>query len=99
MTCANVHRGQGIGDGDAKALLWFNKALAIDPSHVPSRYHAGLMNHRLGRYNDAVEAFTAVLSLVRHDKLVYESRGLVFQDLSPSKCRHFCAWVGAPCGG
>ena len=77
---SNARCGQGSG-GDAKALQWFNKALAIDPSHVPSMYHAGLMSHRLGRCSDAVEALTAVLSLVRHDKLVYESRGLVFQDL------------------
>jgi tetratricopeptide (TPR) repeat protein len=71
---------QQIEGEEHLALAQFEKALEVDPSHVPSRYHCGLMLHRLGQLNDAIDVFDHVLSEVTDDRLVYESRGLVFQD-------------------
>lgn len=39
------------------------------------------MLHRLGNYSDAIKAFSTVLNMVKNDRLVFESRGLVFQDM------------------
>ena len=39
-----------------------------------------LMLHRLGQLEEAISVFDHVLSEVTDDRLVYESRGLVFQD-------------------
>lgn len=41
---------------------------------------ARLMLHRLGQLEEAISVFDHVLSEVTDDRLVYESRGLVFQD-------------------
>ena len=38
------------------------------------------MLHRLGRLDEAIDVFSEILESVRKDRLVYESRGLVFQD-------------------
>ena len=39
------------------ALLQFQKALKKDEHHTPSRYHCGLMLHRLGQLEQAVGVF------------------------------------------
>jgi anaphase-promoting complex subunit 3 len=36
----------------------FKKALQIDPSHIPSVFHLGLMHHKLGELPDALECFS-----------------------------------------
>ena len=69
-------------EGEEKsALAEFEKALNMDPSYVPARYHCGLMHHRLGRLEEAVRTFGEVIKQVDDDRLVFESRGLVFQDM------------------
>lgn len=59
----------------------FEKALNIAPDHVPSIYHLGLMQHKNGDYKDALNSFTQVLTSIGKDRLVYESRGLVYMDM------------------
>tara|TARA_B100000780_G_scaffold278185_1_gene250909 strand:+ start:240 stop:2705 length:2466 start_codon:yes stop_codon:yes gene_type:complete len=71
---------QQIEGEEHLALASFEKALECDPNHIPSRYHCGLMLHRLGQLDEAVLVFNHVLSEVTDDRLVYESRGLVYQD-------------------
>ena len=59
----------------------FKKALSIKADHIPSRYHLGLMQHLNGELNEALENFKVVLEVKGDDRLVYESRGKVYQDL------------------
>lgn len=60
------------------AIKLFKKALEIQADHVPSIYHLGLMQHKNGDLNEALDSFTAVLKAIGNDRLVYESRGLVY---------------------
>lgn len=39
------------------------------------------MLHKNGDLNDALKSFTAVLQAIGDDRLVYESRGLVYQEM------------------
>ena len=39
------------------------------------------MQHRNGFLSDALESFTQVLKTIGDDRLVYESRGLVYQEM------------------
>jgi tetratricopeptide (TPR) repeat protein len=71
---------QQIPGEEHLALIQFQKALDLDPNHTPSRYHCGLMLHRLGQLEEAIQVFNNVISHVTDDRLVYESRGLVYQD-------------------
>jgi len=48
---------QEVGEHE-KAIQMFEKALEITPDHVPSIYHLGLMLHKNGELNEALESFT-----------------------------------------
>jgi tetratricopeptide (TPR) repeat protein len=48
---------QQIPGEEHLALLQFQKALKKDEHHTPSRYHCGLMLHRLGQLEPAVRVF------------------------------------------
>jgi tetratricopeptide (TPR) repeat protein len=43
------------------------------------------MQHRNGDLTDALESFTSVLRAIGDDRLVYESRGLVYQEMKNSE--------------
>ncbi len=58
----------------------FEKALEVSPDHVPSLYHLGLMQHKSQQLGEALESLTRVLDTLGDDRLVYESRGLIYQD-------------------
>lgn len=47
---------------------------------IPSRYHVGLILHKLHKTNEAIKEFTKVLELTC-DTRVLESRGLCYQEL------------------
>ncbi|KAF0696326.1 Aste57867_12885 [Aphanomyces stellatus] len=66
-------------DEDTTALL--HAAMEIDPSHVASKHHMGMLFHVQKKYDKAVEAFTEVLELVPDEPRFHEARGLVFQDI------------------
>ena len=68
---------QDVGDFE-NAIVFFKEALVIQEDHVPSIYHLGLMQHKNGDLTDALESFTGVLKAIGNDRLVYESRGLVY---------------------
>jgi tetratricopeptide (TPR) repeat protein len=72
---------QQMGGRAADALAQFQGAVRLDPQHMPSLYHAGLMLHKLQRHEEALSALGAVLDKVVNDYLVYESRGLVLQTM------------------
>ena len=59
----------------------FLKALEITPDHIPSIYHLGLMQHKNNELKEALNSFSSVLNAIGDDRLVYESRGLVFYDM------------------
>lgn len=56
----------------------FEKALDITPNHIPSLYHLGLMQHKNRELKEALNSFTDVLEKIGDDRLVFESRGLVY---------------------
>ena len=60
----------------------FVKALDLNENHTPSMFHLGLMQHKNGEFKEALHSFTQVNDAVGgEDRLVYESRGLVYQDM------------------
>jgi len=59
----------------------FEKALDISPDHIPSIFHLGLMQHKNDDLKEALNLFTSVLNAVGKDRLVFESRGLVYMDM------------------
>lgn len=59
----------------------FEKALEITPDHIPSIFHLGLMQHKNGELNEALNSFTSVLNGAGKNRLVFESRGLVYMDM------------------
>jgi len=63
----------------------FKKALEVSNDHIPSLYHLGLMEHRSGKLTNSLESLTKVLNAIGEDRLVYESRGLVYQDMKNYK--------------
>jgi tetratricopeptide (TPR) repeat protein len=66
---------------EQQALEHFDRAIELNPDHIPSLYHRGLMLHSLQRLDEAIAIFSEVLEKSGDDRLVYESRGLVWQDL------------------
>ena len=48
---------------------------------MSSRFHLGLMYHRINDYKDALKCFSKVLAKIADDKTVYIARGLVYQDM------------------
>ena len=56
----------------------FEKALEINPDHIPSLFHLGMMQHKNGDLKESLHSFTSVLNAIGEDRLVYESRGLVY---------------------
>ena len=63
----------------------FKQAQNLDPNHVASSYHLGLMYHKTGLYPQALKEFSKVLSIVGKNRLLYESRGKLYQDMRNHK--------------
>lgn len=63
----------------------FKKALEVSSDHIPSLYHLGLMEHKSKQLTQALESLTKVLNAIGDDRLVYESRGIVYQDIKNHK--------------
>ena len=57
----------------------------MSSDHIPSLYHLGLMEHKSNRLSSALESLTKVLNAIGEDRLVYESRGTVYQDIKNHK--------------
>ena len=63
----------------------FKKALEVSSDHIPSLYHLGLMEHKSKQLAQALQSLTKVLNAIGDDRLVYESRGIVYQDIKNHK--------------
>jgi len=59
----------------------FKQAITISENFIGSRFHLGLMYHRLNRFDKALKCFSNVLLKMPKDKTVYIARGLVYQDM------------------
>ena len=59
----------------------FREALKIQDTYVASYFHLGLMNHKTHKFNDAIHCFTTVLNRLGPERLVFLSRGQVYQDM------------------
>jgi tetratricopeptide (TPR) repeat protein len=57
------------------AKEYFKLAIEIDPRHVASRFHLGLIQHKLEEYKDALESFTIVI--VTNEKAQEQERIVV----------------------
>eukprot|EP00762_Andalucia_godoyi_P004738 ANDGO_03586.mRNA.1 UDP-N-acetylglucosamine--peptide N-acetylglucosaminyltransferase len=82
---ANFHHCRGVtfqemGKVD-QAIQCFQTALGHNPNFVPSLYHMGLMLHAKSDLFRALEFFSRTIELDNGDRRVFESRGLVYQDL------------------
>lgn len=64
-----------------KALASFESAVALDPSHLPSEYHRGLMLSKLQQNEEAIAALTRVVTAAPKDVLALSARGLVMRDV------------------
>ena len=64
-----------------RAIDMYLKALNIQEHFVSSRFHLGLMYHRLNKFQDALKCFSKVLARINDDKTVYIARGVVYQDM------------------
>ena len=84
-TNAKFYHSKGLAyqstDQYDKAIEMFQKALEVSNDHIPSLYHLGLMEHSSGKLTAALESLTKVLNAIGDDRLVYQKRGLVYQDI------------------
>lgn len=59
----------------------FKQAIGISENFIGSRFHLGIMYHRLIRFDKALKCFSSILMKMPQDKTVYIARGLVYQDM------------------
>jgi len=64
-----------------KALSRFEQACELKPDYVEAWIFAGMMHHKLGRYQSALQAFTRGGKLAPANSLIAESLGDVYYDL------------------
>lgn len=86
----SFHHSKGLtyqyqGDYES-AKEYFKWAMQIDPGHIPSIFHYGLMQHKLGELPSALESFSIVIESKKsketmQERISYESRGLVYFDM------------------
>lgn len=88
-TNAKFYHSKGLAYQDTQnydqAIEMFKRALEVSNDHIPSLYHLGLMEHKSGKLGNALESLTRVLNAIGDDRLVYESRGIVYQDIKNHK--------------
>ena len=86
---------------DLEAIHAFRTAVEIDPDHVASFFHLGLMYHKIGEHANAIDAFGEVIQRRPNDPRAYEKRGLVLQDAGdqPSALEDFSTSLGACAAG
>jgi tetratricopeptide (TPR) repeat protein len=70
-----------IAESNQLAIEHYKKALEIQEDFVSSRFHLGLMYHRINNFHEALKCFSKVLLQCKDDKTVYIERGKVYQDM------------------
>ena len=66
---------------NSQAITQYKEALSIQEDFVSSRFHLGLMYHRINNFHEALKCFSKVLINIKDDKTVYIARGVVYQDM------------------
>lgn len=59
----NLGMAKLVLDDPAGALACFDRALAMDPDHIPSLYNRGAVLKGLGRYSESLAAIEKILKL------------------------------------
>ena len=60
----------------------YEYSLKLNDKFISSRFHLGLMFHRLSLFQDALKCFSQVLEKIEDDQSIYIARGAVYQDMS-----------------
>lgn len=68
-----------------KAIESYQQALKLQESFASSRFHLGLMYHRISAFPEALKCFSKVLKKVENDKTVFIARGCVYYDMGNHK--------------
>ena len=63
------------------AVQQFQKAISLNEDLVSSLFHLGLMQQKSRNFQEALKAFSKVLSKTPNDKVVYIARGVAHQDM------------------
>ena len=61
-----------------RAISMYKEALSISDTSLSSKFHLGLMFHKLNQFHEALQCFSAVLMKLSEDKNIYVNRGLVY---------------------
>ncbi|KDO27826.1 hypothetical protein SPRG_07099 [Saprolegnia parasitica CBS 223.65] len=61
--------------------LFLEMALQLDPAHVASKYHIGLLQHESNQHEAAIATFTAAIHDLPSEPAFLAARALVFQDV------------------
>ena len=61
-----------------KAINGYKEALSVQEDFVSSRFHLGLIYHRINNFHEALKCFSKVLINIKDDKTVYIARGVVY---------------------
>jgi tetratricopeptide (TPR) repeat protein len=82
----SVYTAKGIAldklGNDTGAILYFDKALAIDPHYVNALTSKGLALDKLGNYTGAIQYFDKALSINPKDEGALTSKGVLLDNLS-----------------
>jgi tetratricopeptide (TPR) repeat protein len=65
----------------AEALVWFDRARQLQPTHWKASSHAGMVLFGLGRHEDALAAFDAAVAQGFVDSATYYHRGVTLRAL------------------
>ena len=60
------------------SIEMYQQALSLQENFVSSRFHLGLMYHRINKFQEALECFSKVLEKIKDDRTVYSARGVVY---------------------
>lgn len=64
-----------------ESIEHYKQALQIQEDFVASRFHLGLIYHRINEFHEALKCFSKVIIWESNDKTVYKARGVVYQDM------------------
>ena len=68
-------------DEDAGAIIYYDKALAINPKYENALYNKGLAFDNLGNYNEAIKYYDKALAIQPNDTYALNSKGAALNSL------------------
>ena len=63
----------------AQSIEQYQRALKIDPDHLPSMYRLGVIHARLKQYDDAIEVWQRYVKASRESAVAYSNLGLCYE--------------------